>query len=254
MPAITPIPIYRDNYVWMIVQGSRCWLVDPGDGAPVIDYLRNHNLALEGVFITHKHWDHVDGLRALVAEFPAPVYGPGPDLVTGVSHTVSDGDRLAMGDLDLLVIAIPGHTFEHLAYYAPSAGALFSGDTLFSAGCGRVFDGTIEDLFESLERIKSLPADTQIFAAHEYTLANLAFAATVEPDNEARDRYQQECLELRQRQLPTLPASLATERAINPFLRTDSKQIKQRVEAYFQTRCYSERELFRLLRRWKDTF
>lgn len=254
MHAITPIPIYRDNYVWMIVQGSRCWLVDPGDAAPVVAQLRKHKLSLEGVFITHKHWDHVDGLRALLTEFPAPVYGPGPDLIQEVRDTVTDGDRLAMGDLALRVIAIPGHTFEHIAYYAPSAGALFSGDTLFSAGCGRVFDGTIEDLFASLQSIKSLPADTKIFATHEYTLANLAFAQTVEPDNEARDRYQQKCLELRKRQQPTLPTLLATEREINPFLRTDSEQIKQRVEAHFQTRCGSERELFRLLRRWKDTF
>jgi hydroxyacylglutathione hydrolase len=250
------IPAFDDNYLWMIHDGREAVVVDPGDATPVIAALDRANLQLTAILVTHKHPDHVGGLRTLL-DHPraraAQVWGPGNEPMPVPVIPVHDGDRLALPGLGLNidVMAVPGHTLGHLAFFTGSV--LFCGDTLFSGGCGRLFEGTPAQMHASLSRFAALPDDTQVCCAHEYTLANLRFARAVEPHSPALAAYQAECQSLRERGLPTLPSTIGRERQINPYLRCDQPDVIASAVA----RGADGRDpvsVLATIRRWKDQF
>ena len=255
MMDIRPIPAFDDNYIWLLSRPGYpgCAVVDPGDEDPVIERLRAEGLDLDAILVTHKHGDHVGGIRGLKAVWPnAVVYGPAGEPIRTLERRLRGGDRVELEGLKACfeVLDVPGHTEGHIAYHGH--GALFCGDTLFAAGCGRVFSGTFDQLSDSLIRIGRLPPDTRVYCAHEYTLANLGFAAWVEPDNEAlvvrteRDRVR------RQRGEPTVPSSIAEELASNPFMRTDQAAVIAAAGDWSGQALTDRAAVFRALRTWKD--
>ncbi len=250
-----PIPAFNDNYIWCIARGASAWVVDPGDAEPVLAHLTMAGLTLEGILITHHHWDHTGGIPALCQAYPGiSVIGPDNPAIEGLSQRVGDGDTLTLTALalELSVIALPGHTLDHLGYLGP--GMLFCGDTLFSGGCGRLFEGSPAQMHDSLTRLAALPQDTKIYCAHEYTLANLHFAQAVEPDNEELQEYTRHCQGLRQANRPTLPSTIAMERQINPFLRYDAPSVVSSLTQRTQEDLPDSVSRFAALRRWKDNF
>ncbi|MCB1917821.1 MAG: hydroxyacylglutathione hydrolase [Rhodocyclaceae bacterium] len=246
---IIPLPAFSDNYLWLIHDGRHAVVVDPGDDGPVARALAERGLELAAILVTHHHADHTGGIGAL-ARPGLPVYGPAAERIAGVTHPLDDGDRVMIDapTLALEVMAVPGHTLGHIAYYGN--GALFCGDTLFNAGCGRLFEGTAAQMHGSLGRLSALPGETRVYCAHEYTLANLAFACAAEPDNPERDRYHAHCRALRDQGQPTLPTDLATQRAVNPFLRCASASVR----AALAMATESDEQVFAGLRAWKDRF
>lgn len=252
---IRPIPAFDDNYIWLLSRAGYggCAVVDPGDEDPVIERLQAAGLTLDAILITHKHGDHVGGVRGLKAVWPdAVVYGPAGEPIRTLERRLRGGDRVDLAGLGagFEVLDVPGHTEGHIAYYGQ--GALFCGDTLFAAGCGRVFSGTFEQLSDSLIRIAQLPADTRAYCAHEYTLANLGFAAWVEPgsaDLEARSRRDQA---RRERGEPTVPSTIGEELASNPFLRTDQPGVIAAASKWAGRELTGRAAVFRALRTWKD--
>ncbi len=252
MTKIHTIPALEDNYIWLIqFDASHAAVIDPGDADAVEHHLEQHGLELDAILITHKCWDHVGGITALRQHHNVPIYGPANEPIPQCSHPLREGDRLCLGELSLQVMEVPGHTSGHIAFYGD--GRLFSGDTLFGGGCGRVHDGTMEQLYHSLMRLKALPSATLNYCAHEYTVANLRFAQQVEPDNPAIARRMDDALALRKRGLSTIPASIKTELDSNPFLRCHSRQLIESAEKYTQTQLHSEFEVFRALRHWKNS-
>jgi hydroxyacylglutathione hydrolase len=255
---IIPLPAFRDNYIWLMHDGRHAVVVDPGDAAPVEAALQALGLQLEAILVTHHHADHVGGLAALLELRRVPVYGPAAESIEHVSHPVCEGDEihLAAPMLSLRVLEVPAHTAGHVAYVGMDIepGVLFCGDTLFSAGCGRLFEGTPAQLDAALTRLAALPESTRVFCAHEYTLANLAFARAAEPHNPARDRYASACEALRAQGKPTLPSTIGREREINPFLRCDSPSLLAAVHAHSGQRPQDSRACRAALRAWKDNF
>ncbi|MEJ2396067.1 MAG: hydroxyacylglutathione hydrolase [Candidatus Thiodiazotropha sp.] len=255
MLEITPVRAFEDNYIWMIAApGSDIALVvDPGDETPVLEWLQAHGKRLGAILITHHHYDHTGGIPELIQAYPGiPVYGPARESIRGLTHPLKEGERVAISGCEssLQVLEVPGHTAGHIAYYGE--GALFCGDTLFAGGCGRVFDGTFEQLASSLRRIAQLPPETLIYCAHEYTLDNLGFASWVEPKSEAlRQRIIQEQKQ-REAGLPTLPSRLALELQTNPFLRTSVPSVKGMIEKAADTSLANDTAVFTALRQWKD--
>lgn len=249
---IIPLPAFRDNYIWLLRHGTTATVVDPGDAAPVLRYLADEGLTLGAILITHHHSDHVGGIEALLAAHPAPVYGPAREAIPAITRPVGDGDLVSVPGADFQVIDVPGHTAGHVAYYA--APMLFCGDTLFAAGCGRIFEGTPAQLYASLERLAGLPGDTQVYCTHEYTLSNLAFAAAVEPANSAIAERTALCQALRADERPTVPFRLDGERHSNPFLRTREAAVVRQAEAQAGRTLGGPEEVFTVLREWKNRF
>ncbi|HEY0941059.1 MAG TPA: hydroxyacylglutathione hydrolase [Steroidobacter sp.] len=257
MLQVTPVRAFTDNYIWLIhspADTARVVAVDPGDARPVERTLAERNLTLAGILITHHHADHVGGVADLLRNRSIPIYGPANESIPGNPTRLREGDRASLPDLDLefQVLDVPGHTAGHIAYVGH--GAVFCGDTLFSAGCGRLFEGTAEQMHASLSKLATLPAETLVYCAHEYTLSNLKFGRAVEPNNQATARYQAECLELRARDQATIPTNIRRERNVNPFLRCDDQSVKQAAEAHAGRRLQSEPEVFAVIRQWKDGF
>ncbi|MDR2093400.1 MAG: hydroxyacylglutathione hydrolase [Azoarcus sp.] len=257
MPAfnVTPVPFARDNYLWLIDDGRYVVLVDPGEAAPALAALEKSALVPAAILLTHHHADHTDGVGEIVARYPSvPVYGPRGDDIACVDHPVADDDRIVIPalDLDLQVLDVAAHTRGHVAYLGHDM--LFCGDALFSAGCGRIFEGSPLNLARALGRFACLDGDTKVYCAHEYTLANLAFSRAAEPENAARDRYAEYCEALRAQGKPTLPSTIAIERAINPFLRTYEEGVIAAVTARSGTPPRDALACLAALRAWKDVF
>jgi hydroxyacylglutathione hydrolase len=251
---ITRIPAFKDNYLWLLRQGTAAVVVDPGDAAPVLDVLQREGITLASILITHHHRDHQGGIAGLLAHSPSvKVFGPAEESITGMTDPLRGGEcvRLTPLDLELRVMAVPGHTRGHLAYYGE--GCLFCGDTLFGGGCGRLFEGTPRAMYDSLARLVALPDETEVYCAHEYTEANLRFALAVEPGNRALRRRADEVAVLRAKGLSTVPSTLAVEKATNPFLRCEEAE----VVAAAQARGAAGDDpvaVFAALREWKNSF
>jgi len=250
---VEPIPAFRDNYIWALHDGKAVVFVDPGDAAPILAWLGQRCLNPAAILVTHRHSDHIGGIPELVRAHPMPVYGP-REALPAVDHLLSGGETLSLPGIavEMQVIAVPGHTLGHLAYHGQ--GMLFCGDTLFSCGCGRVFEGTPAMMHASLSRLADLPADTRVFCAHEYTLANLAFARHVDPDNPHLQSWDKEASLLRQAGRPTLPTRLDDERRYNPFLRCDDPAFRKQLEKAFSEALPDAVAAFTLLREEKNTF
>ncbi len=240
----------------MLHDGQAAWVVDPGDADPVFQALAAHQLRLAGILVTHHHPDHTAGVAALRTATGARVYGPQRENMPEPLHRVGQDDTVDVLGLPFHVLEVPGHTAGHIAYYCANAGGgplLFCGDTLFSGGCGRLFEGTPAQMLASLEKLAALPGDTRVCCTHEYTLSNLRFAMAVEPGNAALAAYQRHCQTLRESQTPTLPSTIAVERAINPFLRSNEAEIGASAQRFDAALCASQ-GVFATLRAWKNQF
>ncbi|MDX1803169.1 MAG: hydroxyacylglutathione hydrolase [Alcanivorax sp.] len=252
----TAIPAFRDNYIWALVEEDRCVVVDPGDAAPVEAFLDEHGLRLTAILVTHHHPDHIGGITALLNHHDACVYGPARETIPGCSRALVEDDHFSPEglNLQLSVLEIPGHTLGHIAFYAAEEHWLFCGDTLFAGGCGRLFEGTPAQMYLSLHRLAALPDQTQVFCAHEYTQANLAFAAAVTPEDEAVHKRLQHVSVLRQEGRITLPTRIDLEKATNPFLRCSDTAIRHACEEHEPGSYQNPQQCFAALRRWKDNF
>lgn len=248
---ISLIPAFKDNYIWLLTKGHRAFVVDPGDAAPVLKRLAADQLQLEGILITHHHADHQGGVAELKAHYQAEVFAPVKESITGTTCHLSGGERIEVLGQVVQVMAVPGHTLGHLAYYAP--GALFCGDTLFGAGCGRLFEGTPAQMAASLDLIAGLPDETQIYCAHEYTEVNLNFALAVEPENPALRQRIVKVAALRAAGLSSVPSTLSEEKATNPFLRCAELTV---IEAGLQHAAVnrSKTAIFAAIRGWRNNF
>jgi hydroxyacylglutathione hydrolase len=255
MIQISALPAFTDNYIWLLQdhRTQRCAVVDPGDAAPVQAWLDAHpEWTLSDILITHHHHDHVGGVEHLKSLTGAKVYGPASENIPGRDVALKDDDKVSVLGWDFDVHAVPGHTLGHIAYY--HHGLLFCGDTLFAAGCGRLFEGTPQQMHTSLSRLAALPEDTLVYCTHEYTLSNLKFAAAVEPGNpDIAARLEKVALQ-RQNGVMTLPSTLALEKLTNPFLRTAETLVTQKVDERNGAQDRAPSEVFAALRAWKDTF
>ena len=258
MPEIIPIPAFADNYIWLLRQGAVAAIVDPGDAAPVIAYLTRERIAPCAILATHHHGDHVGGIPALLERWPVPVFGPAREKIPGRTQALSGGDRFDVPGIatTFAVIDVPGHTAGHIALFGEFGGGpvLFCGDTLFTGGCGRLFEGTPAQMWSSLSALAALPAETRVYCGHEYTLANLRFALAVEPDNadlHARDARAQAA---RGRGEPTVPSTMGEERATNPFLRAHVAGVKAAAAAHAGHATEDDVASFAALREWKNRF
>ena len=248
---LIPLPAFDDNYIWLLHDGKNALVVDPGDAQPVLLALQTQGLQLQGILVTHHHGDHTGGVDNLRNATGAAVFGPASEPMPEPIHRVNDGDTVRLLGMDFQVMHVPGHTLGHIAYYCSPY--LFCGDTLFSAGCGRLFEGTAAQMQASLERLAALPPDTQVCCTHEYTLSNLKFALEVEPDNQALIDYAARCRSLRAQGQPTLPSSIALERQINPFLRSDQATVIASARA-FDGAGVDHHGAFATLRQWKNQY
>jgi hydroxyacylglutathione hydrolase len=256
MLKVTPVRAFTDNYIWLIRSPDNRYaaLVDPGDAAPVLRTLQEEGITLIAILITHHHWDHTGGVRSLLECYPdVAVYGPAGERIPSITRPLKEGDTVDLPEIDanFAVLEVPGHTAGHIAYYGE--GALFCGDTVFGAGCGRLFEGTPVQMHASLSKLAALPGDTLVYCAHEYTLDNIAFAQWVEPDNPDLLQREQDSRALRARGLPTVPSRLELERSTNPFLRFDVPAVICAAERFAGRPLAAGAETFGVVRYWKDT-
>jgi hydroxyacylglutathione hydrolase len=254
---LIPLPAFADNYIWMLHDGRRALVVDPGDAQPVLQALQHEGVQLQSILVTHHHGDHTGGIETLCACTGATVFGPASEPIPVPLERLSGSHTVHLLGMHLRVLDVPGHTAGHIAYYGQPQGGespvLFCGDTLFSAGCGRLFEGTPGQMLASLNLLASLPDDTRVCCAHEYTLSNLRFAQEVDPQNQALADYAAACHRLRQQGLPTLPTTLAIERQINPFLRSDQPDVIASVRR-FDAPGVARNGVFATLRQWKNQY
>jgi hydroxyacylglutathione hydrolase len=253
---LIPIPAFADNYLWLLHDGQRALVVDPGDAGPVQQALKQHALKLTSILVTHHHADHTGGVDALREATGASVYGPAAERIPKPFTPLQDNDTVNVLGLEFQVMDVPGHTAGHIAFYAPDVNGkplLFCGDTLFSGGCGRLFEGTPAQMLASLDKLAALPGDTQVCCTHEYTLSNLRFALAVEPDNTDLQTYQAHCARLREARQPTLPTSIAQELSINPFLRTRQTPVIAAAHRFDPT-VDDDISVFTAIRQWKNQF
>jgi hydroxyacylglutathione hydrolase len=254
MIEVTPIPAFRDNYIWALHDGKHAVIVDPGDAAPVLDFLHAHKLTLSSILITHHHNDHVGGNRDLLAKHPVPVYGPAGEDIATLTTRLRENDEVTLPELKLTfkVIEIPGHTAGHIAYVGH--GMVFCGDTLFACGCGRLFEGTPAQMHRSLAKLAALPGDTRVYCAHEYTLSNIAFARAVEPDNDVLLKREFAEREKRGRGIPTVPSTIALELATNPFMRSNSPTVIAAANQRTHSPHPTPVDVLATIREWKNSF
>ena len=255
---IIPIPAFADNYIWLICNGHEAVVVDPGLALPVLEALATHQLKLISILLTHHHQDHVGGVTELIEATQAYVYGPAGEKLPFCDAALKEGDQVneALPGLKLSVLDVPGHTAGHIAYYGHfnNTPILFCGDTLFAAGCGRLFEGTAAQMTTSLAKFAALPADTQVFCAHEYTLSNMRWACEVEPSNKALQRWQKTATDQRSQAIPTLPSTIGQELACNPFMRAQHPDVAQAATTWSQRELHTPVEVFAALREWKNNF
>ena len=256
MASIITVPAFSDNYIWLICDENQQYaaIVDPGDATPVIEALENNPIEPIAILITHFHSDHVGGISGLLDRYPGlPVYGPASERIPHITHPLKGDETLTIEKIDteFQLMNVHGHTAGHIAYYGD--GKLFCGDTLFAAGCGRVFNGTLNDLHDSLQKIAQLPDDTLIYCAHEYTLDNIGFAKWVEPDSGDLLAREEDAIALRNAKLQTVPSLLSLEKSTNPFLRTNLPHVTKQVEAATGNTLNNSSDVFAAMRTWKDT-
>jgi hydroxyacylglutathione hydrolase len=258
-----PVPAFDDNYIWMVADAEAALVVDPGDAGPVRRYLKEHGLRLAGILVTHHHLDHIGGVAELVAEAGGalPVWGPAGEEIAGVTQALRGGDRVrcAAPAVEFEVLDVPGHTRGHIAYFkaADASGdgpRVFCGDTLFSCGCGRLFEGTPAQMLASLDALAALPGATRVHCTHEYTLSNIRFALEVDPDNAALAAWRDQAQALRARGEPTLPTTLAQELAVNPFLRAGEPAVQATLTARLHEMVSDRLSAFSLMRDWKNRY
>ena len=254
---LLPLPAFSDNYIWLLQHQGLALVVDPGESTPVSHWLKENNHRLDCILVTHHHGDHTGGVSALQREWGAKVYGPANEKLGFKYQAMAQGSELSWQGLNFRTIDVPGHTAGHVAYYAEPADQtplLFCGDTLFSGGCGRLFEGTAEQMLQSMDKLAALPSTTRVCCAHEYTMSNLKFANAVEPDNFILKNYISHCELLRSQNLPTLPAELGNELQINPFLRTREPSVINAVKKIAPQVNDNEAQIFAQLRIWKNEY
>lgn len=256
MLKIIPIPAFDDNYLWLLHDGQRALVVDPGDATPVLQTLAELHLTLDTILVTHHHKDHTGGVDELRDTTAAKVYGPATEKIPKPYLALQEGDTAQALGLSFRVIDVPGHTAGHIAFYTPDVNGLpllFCGDTLFSGGCGRLFEGTPAQMLASLDKLAALPGNTVVCCTHEYTLSNLRFAMAVDTDNKDLADYQAHCVALRAENKPTLPTSIAQELLINPFLRTRQAALMSSAR-HFDAAAHDDTSVFAAIRHWKNQF
>ena len=257
MLSIHPIRAFRDNYIWVIHNQYHAAVIDPGIASPIIDYLLSNKLRLIAILITHHHNDHTGGNAELLQSFDVPVYGPLNESIATVSHPLREGDQVNLEEmsLNLKVLDTPGHTRGHIAYYGSNPfNVVFCGDTLFACGCGRVFEGTTQQMYQSLQKLSQLPGDTLIFCTHEYTLGNIQFAKAVDPENASLINFEIDAQELRNLNIPTVPTTLTLEKKINPFIRCEQRKIIDSAQNFSGRLLSDPVKVFTVLREWKNNF
>ena len=251
---IEPIAAFSDNYIWLLSTNEGSIVIDPGESKGLLKILKENKLDLRAILITHHHFDHTGGIEEILSEISIDVYGP-KNNIASINKRLVGGSKINLLGIEFEVIEIPGHTLDHIAYYSKNNGQpiLFCGDTLFAGGCGRVFEGTFEQMHNSLSILKKLPSNTKIYCGHEYTESNLAFAKNVEPLNENIISRYNETLNLRKQGIPSLPSTIGVELQTNPFLRVDTEEVQEMILKKFNTPKDDE-EVFTALRQWKDNF
>lgn len=256
MIKLFPIPAFHDNYIWAIINtdNNKVVVVDPGSDTAVFAALAKNNWQLSGILITHHHWDHTGGIEKLVEKYPVPVYGPDNKKISSITHKLIENDKVFQNDLNICftTLEVPGHTQDHIAYYSPQI--LLCGDTLFTGGCGKIFEGTAKEMYQSLMKLAQLPDDTAVYCAHEYTLNNLIFAKTVEPENEVLIQRLQKTQQQRKLLQCTVPSTLLLEKQTNPFLRCHLDTVWKSAEQHSSKSLSSPSDVLAVIRKWKDKF